>query len=185
MKVPTIIKKEKAPEILETGLLLKQKPSWCIPVFAYFLMFFFFYLSRLFFNWFPPYLYEVFKNLRGLPTSWADFGLFWAHRGLNVVAVVCALYYQFWQWGTRYVLTEREIRVESWFPARKVNSIPLGAIRRYGYQQSWLGFLCRFGTLEIDTAGPAPVLLPHCPQPKIFIDTLKPKVEAKLLTSHF
>lgn len=182
MKVPTMIKKEK---VFEAGVLLKQKPSWCVPIFAYFLMFLFFYLSHLFFNWFPPYLYEVFKNLRGLPTSWADWGLLWAHRGLNIVVFLCALHYQFWQLGTLYILTEREIRVESWFPSRKLSSIPFGAIRRYGYQQNWLGFVCHFGTVEIDTAGPTPALLPHCPEPKTFIDTLKPKVEAKLQASHF
>jgi len=180
MKVLTMPKKPNPSEVLESGVLLKQTPTWWVAVYAYLLAGAFCYFSHLFFNWFPPYLYEIFKNLRGLPTSWADLGLFWAHRGLNVIAIVTALYYQFWQIGTRYILTEQEIRIEYWFPMRKVNLIPLGAIRRYGYQQNWLAVLLNFGTIDVDTAGPTPALLPFCPQPKIFINALKPKVEAKL-----
>ena len=180
MKVPSLNKKDNVSAVVETGVLFKQMPSWWVTLYAFILVGAFCYVSRLFFNWIPPYLYEVFKNLRGLPTTWADLGLYWAERVLDWMVAAAAVYHLLWQIGTRYILTEQEIRIELWFPFRKVVSIPLGAIRRYGYQQNWLAVLLGFGTIEIDTAGPAPVRLLHCPKPKVFLESLKPHVETAL-----
>ncbi len=160
------------------GVLFKQMPSWWVTLFCYLLAVLFIHYNHVFFTWFPPYLYEVFKNLRGLPTSWADLGLYWAERALKTIAILSALYHQFWQLGTRYVLTDQEIRIETWFPIRKVVSVPLGAIRRYGYQQNWLAALLNFGTVEIDTASLTPVVLANCPKVTLFTEVLKPRIEA-------
>jgi hypothetical protein len=183
MKVPSLSKKDAAPKVLEKGVLFKQMPSWWVTLFAYVLAGLFCYFNHRFFLWFPPYLLEVFKNLRGLPAAWADLGLFWAERGLACTAVIAALYHQAWQVGTRYVLTEHEIRIESWFPFRKVVSIPLAAVRRYSFQQNWFAVLFNFGIVEIDTASQSSVILPNCPEPLVFLDKLKPWVAAHLYKS--
>jgi hypothetical protein len=183
MKVPSLTKKETPAKTPETGVLFKQMPSWWVTLYAFVLVSAFCYFSHLFFTWVPPYLYEVFKNLRGLPTAWADLGLYWSERALDWVVIAAAFYQLFWQIGTRYILTEQEIRIEGWFPMRKVVSIPLGAVRRYGYQQNWLAVLLNFGTIEIDTSGPAPARLPHCPKTKIFLELLKHLVASALQNS--
>jgi len=179
MKAP-LSKKEGS---LKSGevVILKRMPSWWVTLFGYALALVFCHYNHFFFsNWFPPYLYEVFKNLRGLPTAWADLGLYWAEKGFAAIALLSALYHQFWQVGTRYILTDQEVRVESWFPGRKVTSIPLEAIRRYGYQQNWLAALLGFGTIEIDTASFTPVLLANCPRVSEFAARLKEKLGPKL-----
>jgi hypothetical protein len=176
MKVPSLTKKDVTPKVMEKGILFKEMPSWWVTLYAYILLGLFWYASNLFFAWIPPYLYEVFKNLRGLPTTWADLGLFWAQRGFLFIAIAAALYHQFWQIGTRYILTEHEIRIESWFPFRRVTSIPLTAVRRFSFQQNWFAVLLNFGIVEIDTASQSPVLLPNCPKPRVLIDHLKPWV---------
>jgi len=177
----SFLKKETSARTGSTGVLFRQMPTWWVTFFGYLLAVIFCRYNHWFFGtWFPPYLYEVFKNLRGLPTTWADLGLYWAERGFAVIAILSALYHQFWQIGTRYVLTEQEIRIENWFPVRRVTSIPLGAIRRYGYQQNWLALLLNFGTIEIDTASSSPVTLSNFPKPKLFLQNLKPSVETAL-----
>jgi hypothetical protein len=177
----SFLKKEGSVRAESANVLFKQMPTWWVTLFGYLLAALFCRYNHWFFSiWFPPYLYEVFKNLRGLPTTWADLGLYWAERGFAAIAVLSALYHQFWQIGTRYVLTEQEVRIEAWFPVRRVTSIPLGAIRRYGYQQNWLAWLLNFGTVEIDTASSSPVILPNCPKPKLFLQNLKPGVEEAL-----
>lgn len=180
MKVPSLPKKQFAPKALETGVFFKQMPSWWVTLYAYVLAGLFIYASHLFFAWIPPYIYEVFKNLRGLPTAWADLGIFWAQRGLTVIAIAAALYHQLWQISTRYILTEQEIRIESWVPMRKVSSIPLAAVRRYSFQQNLIAVVLNFGMVEIDTASQNAVTLPNCPKPQDFLDKLKPAVEAHL-----
>jgi membrane protein YdbS with pleckstrin-like domain len=164
-----------------TDLLLKAMPSWWAVLFAYAIAFVFCYFIHKFFLWFPPYLLEVFKNLRGLPVSWADTGLFWMERGLVTVAVAAAVYHNLWQIGTRYKLTSHDLRVESWFPFRRVTAAPYGSVRRVGYRQCPLGFLFNYGQIEVDTGSPAgPMTLTNCPRPKAFMNLLQDKVESVL-----
>ncbi len=159
--------------------LLKVMPSWWVVLLAYLLAALFCYLIHQFFQWFPPYLKEVFKNLRGLPESWADLGLFWAERGLTWIAVLAALYHNLWQLGTRYKLTSHDIQVENWFPLRRVIAIPYGSVRRVGFQQSLVGLLFRYGHIELETGSPSGLLvLLDCPKPPQFVALLQPKVEA-------
>jgi hypothetical protein len=161
--------------------LLKARPSWARVFILYGMALIFCYLAHQFFLWFPPYLKEVFKNLRGLPESWADFGLYWGERGLIWVAILSAVYHNLWQLGTRYRLTSHDIQVENWFPIRRVLSIPYGAARRVGFQQSPLGLALNYGHIEIDTGSSAgPMILHDCPKPKAFLAVLQPKVEAVL-----
>ena len=161
--------------------ILKTMPSWWMVLIAYGMALLFCYLVHQFFLWFPPYLREVFKNLRGLPESWADLGLYWGEKGLVWVAVASAVYHNLWQIGTRYRLTSHDIQVENWFPIRRVVSIPYGAVRKVGFQQSLFGLVLNYGHIEIDTGSPAgPMLLLDCPKPKKFLATLQPKVEAIL-----
>jgi hypothetical protein len=173
-------KTEPAKTSAYSETVLKCMPSQWAVLFAYLIAAAFCYFAHRFFLWFPPYLYEVFKNLRGLPTSWADLGLLWGEKGLITIAVAAAIYHHFWQLGTRYVLSNRDIRVESWFPARRVMTIPYGAVRRVGYQQNPLGLMLNYGHIEIDTASQTPLLLLNCPKPALFLKTLQPKVEAAL-----
>ena len=160
-------------------VLHKAMPSWWVVLLAYLLAGLFWYFAHKFFLWFPPYLYEVFKNLKGLPVSWADLGLYWGERGLVTVAIVAAVYHNLWQLGTRYKLTAHHVNVENWFPLRRVTTIPYGSIRRVGYQQSPLGLLFNYGHIEVDTSSPTgPLVLLNCPKPKKFVDLLQPKVES-------
>jgi len=160
-------------------VIYKTMPSWWVVGLAYVLAGFFWYLIHRFFTWFPPYLYEVFKNLKGLPVSWADIGLFWGERGLIWIAILAAVYHNLWQLGTRYKLASHHLSLENWFPLRRVTAIPYGSMRRVGYQQSVLGLLFDYGHIEIDTASPTgPLLLLNCPKPKKFVELLQPKVEA-------
>ena len=100
MKVPS---KKDFFKTKEQGVLFERMPSWWVTLFGYLLAACFIHFNHVFFTWFPPYLYEVFKNLRGLPLSWADLGLYLAERGFSTIAILSALYHQFWQAGTRYV----------------------------------------------------------------------------------
>jgi hypothetical protein len=156
-------------------------PSWWVVLIAYGLAYGFCWLSHHFFLWFPPYLHEVFKNLRGLPIEWADLALFWAEKGLTWVAWGAAIYHQLWQLGTRYRLTSHDIQVDHWFPVRQVISTPYGSVRRLGFQQSLIGLIFFFGHVEIDTGSPSgPVTLVNCPSPRKFTQRIQPKVEAIL-----
>ena len=167
--------------IRETGPAYKTMPAWPVVGMAYVLAGIFWYFAHQFFIWIPPYLREVFQNLHGIPTAWVDAGLLWAERGLVWVAVAAALYHHFWQLGTRYRLTPHDIKVETWFPLRRIISIPYGSVRRVGFQQTVLGLLFRYGHVEIDTGSPAgPLLLLNCPKPQKFVGLLQPKVEAVL-----
>jgi|SRR5580698_2592181 hypothetical protein len=160
------------------GVLFKSMPSWWMTLMAYALAAGFCYLIHQFFLWFPPYLREVFKNLRGLPVSWADIGLFWGERGLTWIALAAALYHNLWQVSTRYQLTSHDIHIETWFPFRRVVSAPYGSVRRVGYQQSPLGLIFNYGHIEIDTGSPSGLLvLLNCPRPKKFVSLLQSKVE--------
>lgn len=160
-------------------VIYKAMPSWWVVALAYTLAGIFCYLIHHFFLWFPPYLYEVFKNLKGLPLSWADTGLFWGERGLIWIAIIAAVYHNLWQLGTRYKLASHHLSMENWFPLRRVTAIPYGSMRRVGYQQSALGLLFNYGHIEIDTASPTgPLLLLNCPKPKKFVELLQPKVES-------
>jgi hypothetical protein len=157
----------------------RTMPSWWVVLLAYLLAAGFCYLAHQFFLWFPPYLKEVFKNLRGLPAAWADLGLFWAERGLVWIAVGAAVYHNLWQIGIRYKLTSHDITVESWFPLHQVLSIPYGSVRRVGFQQSIVGLAFNYGHVEIDTGSPSgPLVLLNCPKPKKFLSLLQSKVEA-------
>ena len=168
-----------APSPLESDLLFKTMPSWWVVAWAYAIALGFCYGAHLFFPWFRPYLLEVFMNLRGLPTAWADLGLDWAQKLVTWAAVGAAVYHNLWQVGSRYKVTPHDIRVESWFPLRRVVSIPFGSVRRVGFQQGPLGLLCRYGHVEIDTGSPdGPLLLLNCPNPQKAAALLQTKVEA-------
>lgn len=161
--------------------VFRAMPSWWVVLLAYALAYGFCTLSHQFFLWFPPYLREVFKNLRGLPIEWADLGLFWAERGLTWIAWAAAVYHQLWQLGTRYRLTSHDIQVEHWFPFRQVTSTPYGSVRRIGYRQSALGLVLNFGHIEVDTgSGAGPMILVNCPSPRKFTQLIQPKVESIL-----
>lgn len=166
----------------------KAMPSWWVVFLAYVLAGVFCYGAHQFFLWFPPYLKEVFLNLKGLPMDWADKGLFWGERGLVWIAIAAAVYHNLWQAGTRYKLSSHDITVENWFPVRRVISVPYGSVRRVGFQQSPLGFLFQYGHVEIETGSPSgSLVLLNCPQPSVFVAHLQPKVEAVLqpgLASH-
>src|SRR5690242_2843021 len=101
-------------------VLVEAMPSWWVVLLAYVLAAIFCYFVHRFFVWFPPYLMEVFKNLRGLPESWAELGLYWAEKGLRWVAIASAVYHNLWQLGTRYKLTGHDIQLQNWFPLRRV-----------------------------------------------------------------
>ncbi|HEY5037623.1 MAG TPA: PH domain-containing protein [bacterium] len=161
--------------------LFKAMPSWWMVLFAYLLAFLFCYGLHQFFLWIPPYLKEVFKNLRGLPESWADIGLYWAERALKWIAVGSAIYHNLWQLGTRYKLTPHDLQMESWFPIRKLVAVPYGSVRRTGFQQSLVGLLLNYAHIEIDTGSPTgPLVFLNCPKPKLFLSILQPKVESVL-----
>jgi hypothetical protein len=168
----------KTPAYSET--LFRSMPSHWVVIFAYLAAGIFCYGAHQFFLWFPPYLYEVFKNLRGLPTAWADLGLLWGERGLVTIAIAAALYHHLWQLSARYVLSNKDIRVETWFPVRRVTAVPYAAVRRAGFQQSPLGIVLNYGHIEIDTASQTPLVLVNCPQPALFLKTLQSKVESAL-----
>ncbi|HJT24213.1 MAG TPA: PH domain-containing protein [bacterium] len=164
-----------------SDLMLKSMPSWWVVLLAYALAGIFCYGVHQFFLWFPPYLKEVFLNLKGLPMDWADKGLFWSERGLKWIAIAAAVYHNLWQVGTRYKLSSHDITVENWFPVRRVVSAPYGSVRRVGFQQSPLGVLFRYGHVEIETGSPSgPWVLLNCPKPAAFVALLQPKVEAVL-----
>ena len=169
-------------------LSLKAMPSWWVVAGAYGLAALFCYGVHQFFLWFPPYLKEVFLNLKGLPIAWADLGLLWGEKGLVWIAIAAAVYHNLWQVGTRYKLTAHDITVENWFPLHRVVSAPFGSVRRVGFQQSLLGFVLNYGHVEIDTGSPSgPLVLLNCPKPAKFVSLLQPKVEAVLqpgLASH-
>lgn len=169
------------PAPSSADLVFKAMPSWWVVFLAYVLSGVFCYLVHRFFLWFPPYLKEVFMNLKGLPITWADFGLFWAERGLVWIAIVAAVYHNLWQVGTRYRLTSHDITVESWFPLHHVVSTPYGSVRRVGFQQSLVGLLFNYGHIEIDTGSSTGLLiLLNCPKPKKFTNLLQTKVEAAI-----
>jgi len=160
-------------------VIFRAMPSWWMVLFAYMLALVFCDLNHRFFVWFPPYLQEVFKNLRGLPMTWADLGLYWGERGLKTIAIAAAVYHNLWQVGTRYELTTRNIKVENWFPLRRVTAVPYGSVRKAGYQQNLLGLIFNYGHIEIDTGSPnGPLFLLNCPSPRKFLGLLQPKVEA-------
>lgn len=179
-----------APSVAPTpsDLLLKSMPSWWVVAEAYILAIIFCCGVHQFFLWFPPYLKEVFLNLKGLPMAWADLGLFWGEKGLVWIAITAAVYHNLWQVGTRYRLTAHDVTVENWFPSHRVICAPYGSVRRVGFQQSPLGFAFNYGHVEIDTGSPSgPLVLLNCPKPAKFVSLLQPKVEALLqpgITSH-
>ena len=157
---------------------IKWMPSWWIVILAYALAALFCYGTYKFFIWFPPYFQEVFKNLRGLPVTWADIGLLWAKRGLWWIAILAAVYHHLWQMSTRYQLTSHDIYIESWFPFRRVIATPYASVRRIGFQQTFLGLIFNYGHIEIDTGSPSgPLVLINCPRPKKFMEILQGKVE--------
>ena len=168
----------KTPAYSET--LFRSMPSHWVVLLTYLTAGVFCYGAHQFFLWFPPYLYEVFKNLRGLPVAWADLGLFWGERGLIGIAVAAVVYHHIWQLSTRYTLSNKDIRVESWFPMRRVSVVPYGAVHRSGFQQTLLGLTLNYGHIEIDTASHTPLVLVNCPKPAQFLKSLQPKVEAAL-----
>lgn len=156
----------------------KSMPTWWVVLMGYGLAAVFWHYCHLFFQWFPPYLLEVFKHLHGLPTTWADLGLYWAERGLEWAAAAAAVYHQLWQVGTRYKLTSHDLHIQSWFPVRTVVSVPFGAIKKVGFQQGPLGLLFNYGNVQIDTASlSGPLVLLNCPKPKRFTDFLLTRVE--------
>jgi membrane protein YdbS with pleckstrin-like domain len=168
----------------EGNAMFESRPSGRVVVLAYLLAVLFCFFAHQFFDWFPPYLREIFKNLRGLPVAWADQILLWGERILALLAAACALYHHLWQLGTRYRLTAHDIRVETWFPTRRVKAVPYGAVRHVGYQQSPAGLVFRYGHIEIDTGGSGgPLVIVNCPRPAEFTAALQDKVEAVLRPS--
>lgn len=164
-----------------TQSLIKTMPSWWMVLFAYILAMVFCYSNHKFFLWIPPYLQEILKNLKGLPQSWGDLGLYWGERGLKTIAIAAAVYHNLWQISTRYKLTSHDIYIESWFPIRKVTAVPYGSVRKVGFQQSPLGLIFNYGHIEIDTgSSTGPLILFNCPKPKKFQQTLQSKVESVL-----
>ncbi len=162
-----------------SDLIFKAMPSWWMVLFAYALALLFCDLAHRFFVWFPPYLQEVFKNMRGLPMTWADIGLYWGEFGLKTIAIAAAVYHHLWQLGTRYELTTHNIKIESWFPLRRVTAVPYGSVRKAGYQQNLLGLIFNYGHIEIDTGSlSGPLFLLNCPAPRKFLGLLQPKVES-------
>jgi hypothetical protein len=173
-----------APASSTADLVLKAVPSWWVVLLAYALAGIFGYFAHQFFLWFPPYLKEVFMNLKGLPVTWADLGLFWAERGLVWIAIAAAVFHNLWQVGTRYSLTSHDITVESWFPLHRLVAAPYGSVRRVGFQQSIVGLIFNYGHIEIDTGSlTGPLVLLNCPKPRKFTKFLQTKVEAAVQPS--
>ncbi len=174
---PVRLKSALAPQ--NPGTILKSMPSWWVVFLAYFLVVGVCYGIQRFFLWFPPYLFEALKHLKGIPQAWTDLGLFWGERGLTWVAISAAVYHNLWQVSTRYKLTSHDIHVESWVPYHRVIATPYGSVRRVGYQQSLIGLIFNFGHIEIDTGSPSGLLvLMNCPRPKKFVSILQTKVES-------
>ena len=156
-------------------------PTWWGIGFAWVLAATFCWLIHQFFLWCPPYLQEIVKNLRGLPYAWFEPKLFWTERGLMAIAAFSALYHTLWKLFTRYWLTANDIQIKTWFPMRRIQAIPYGAVQRIGIQQSFLGVLLRYGQVEIDTGSPlGPVFLQNCPKPEEFLKILRQRVETVL-----
>lgn len=176
------IARPKSASVVHAGeIFFTAMPSWWVVLLAYLLAAGFCYGTQRFFLWFPPYLFEVLKHLKGIPQAWADLGLFWGQRGLTWIAIAAAVYHNIWQVGTRYKLTSHDIHIESWFPFHQVMATPYGSVRRVGYQQSLIGLIFNFGHIEIDTGSPSGLLvLLNCPRPKKFVSILQPKVESIL-----
>lgn len=172
-------KVEPEPKPAPTEFLVTASPSWWMVVFYYFLAILFLWASDLFFKWFTPYFEEVFKNLKGLPITWADLGIFWAERGLGILAVLMAVYHNLWKMTTRYRLSSHNLQVETWLPMRKVTIISFGAIQKTGFTQGILGVLLNFAHIEIDTGSSlGPMILPNCAKYKILLNALEAKVES-------
>jgi hypothetical protein len=171
-------KAEPVQHFAQEAEIISTSPSGWGVFFAYFLALVFLWASDMFFTWFTPYFQEVFKNLRGLPLSWADLGIYWAERGLGTLAVLMAVYHNIWKVTTRYRVGAQNLSVESWLPMRKVTIISYGAIRKAGYRQGVLGFLVNYADIEIDTGSPlGPVVLPNCRKPKVLLKALQEKVD--------
>ncbi len=183
---PTRPKPVSATQSAEVSI--RFMPSWWVVLLAYLLAAGFCYGVHRFFLWFPPYLFEVLKHLKGIPQSWADLGLFWGERGLTWIAIAAAGYHNLWQVSARYQLTSHDIFIQSWFPFRRVIATPYGSVRRVGYQQSLIGLIFNYGHVEIDTGSPSgPLVLLNCPSPKKFTSILQFKVESIIqpqLVSH-
>lgn len=163
---------------------METQPTIWVVVYSYLLAFVFCLLVHRFFIWCPPYLREIVKNLRGLPFSWFEMGLYWMERVLMGIAFLSALYHNLWKLATRYDVTDLDVRVTRWFPMRQVLSVPYGAVKRLGFKQSMLGVVLNYGHVEIDTGGAlGPVVLANCPQPQKFTEALQQKVGETLRPS--
>jgi hypothetical protein len=159
--------------------LLKAMPSWPILALHVLLALTLWLGSGHLLPLLKPYAYDVCKNLRGLPQSWADLALDWSELGLKCLALAAAVYQLLWQLGTRYRLTSHALVVEHWFPRRGTTMVPYGFISRASFSQNPLELLCFAGSLEIDSGGAsAPLILESCHRPDAFFRLLQAKVDA-------
>ena len=181
---PTIKVPEPRPVISISETLIKVRPTWWVVVYSYFLTIGFSCLVYRFFLWCPPYLQEVVKNLRGLPFLWFEVGLYWLERVFIGIALLSAIYHNLWKMCTLYKLTDHDIQISNWFPMRRHQSIPYGAVKRIGFKQSLLGIVLDYGDVEIDTgSAQGSVILVNCPKPQKFAEILQHKIE-EILQPH-
>jgi uncharacterized membrane protein YdbT with pleckstrin-like domain len=181
---PTIKVPEPRPVISISETLIKVRPTCWVVVYSYFLAIGFSFLAYRFFLWCPPYLQEVVKNLRGLPFSWFEVGIYWLERIFIGIALLSAIYHNLWKMCTLYKLTDHDIQIGNWFPMRRHQSIPYGAVKRIGFEQSLLGIVLDYGNVEIDTGSfQGSVILANCPKPQKFVETLQHKIE-EILQPH-
>ncbi len=160
------------------ALLYDAMPSWLTVLFAYVLLLAFWISANRIFPLLPPYAYDICKNLRGMPTAWADLALLWSEKGLKLIALLAVAYHQIWQLCTRYKMTSQAVHVESWFPRREATLLPFASIRKVSFRQSLLGLILNSGTVEIDTGGAGqPLTLDYCAKPAAFYKLLQSKID--------
>ena len=180
-KNPVMKAPEPRPVLSISETLVKARPTWWVVAAGYILAALFAYGVHRFFLWCPPYLQEIVKNLRGLPFSWFEVGLYWAERGLIAIGFLSAVYHNLWKLFTLYKLTDHDIQIINWFPLHRLQSIPYGAVQRIGFQQSLFGVILNYGHVEIDTGGAqGPLILINCPKPQNFTEILQHKIEEVL-----
>ena len=135
---------------------------------------------HLFFRWLPPYAHEIVRNLKGFPPAWADLFLQSIEKFLIFATVLSALVHMIWRETTRYRLSDEDLQVRTWIPARRVEMIPLKMIRRVGFTQGVLGYLLDYGHVEIDLGGVDGLReLRNCPKPEAFLKDLQKRIVAK------
>jgi hypothetical protein len=156
---------------------LEVQPTAARVVAVWVLFLFFVWGTTGLFNWVPPYAYETVKNLKGFPSEWVDLLLTGAERFLIAVAFLSTLLHTLWRTMTTYSLSDQEIVVKTWVPIRRVESIPLSAVKRVGFTQGWVGYALDYGHVEIDLGGATgPLMLRNCPKPEAFLRELRKRL---------